>query len=166
MKKFLWVFLALITLMLTGCGGGKEVYSGEGYKFAYDPDKWELIYGFDDGSGAVFKSKDFGNAIFHVFHVVSEENVSLSERLESSKEIICGLNDHIWVSGEILDIDGREWYREEYQTQIGENKNKTVDFFTDNGTYAYSVGFSSDIDSFDKGIKDFEKIFDSFKFTE
>lgn len=166
MKKLLCVFLALFTLTLTGCDGGKEIYSGAGYKFSYPPDKWELIYGSDGGLVVFFKSKDFDHTIFHVFRDASVENVSLSERLESSKEIMCEMDSHTWDSGEILDIDGRQWSREEYQTNIDENKSKVVDFFTDNGKYTYAIGFSSDIDDFDKCIKEFEEVFDSFKITE
>lgn len=164
MKKLLCVFLALFTLVLTGCSGGKEVYSGEGFKFGYALDKWELNYVTDTGL-AIFKSKVSDKVIFSAYRYTLEENVSLSERLESSKEI-CEKNGYIWDSGEILDINGREWFREEYQAQIGESKLKYVYLFTDNGTYAYVISFASDIDSFDKCIKEFEEVFDSFKITE
>lgn len=162
MKKFLCVFLAMFTLVLTGCSGGKEVYSGEGFKFGYAPDKWELNYVTDTGL-AIFKSKVSDKVIFSAYRYTLEENVSLSERLESSKEI-CETNGYIW-DGEILDINGREWFREEYQAQIGESKLKYVNLFTDNGTYAYVISFASDIDSFEC-IKEFEEVFDSFKITE
>lgn len=164
MKKFLCVFLALFMLLLTGCSDGKEVYSGEGFKFGYAPDKWELNYVTDTGL-AIFKSKVSDKVIFSAYRYTLEENVSLSERLESSKEV-CEENGYIWDSGEILNIKGREWSREEYQAQIGDSKLKYVNLFADNGTYAYVISYASDIDSFDKCIKDFEEVFDSFRITE
>lgn len=163
MKKFLCVLLALFTLLLTGCGG-KEVYSGEGYEFSYDTAKWELNFVSDNGMAAFKRNNE--EVVFTVYRYSTEENVSLAERLESSKEIICEMNGYTWDSGEILDIDGMEWFIEEYQAQIGENKLMFINYFTANGTYAYTISFISDIDSFDKCIKDFEDIFDSFEITE
>ena len=162
MKKFLCVFLALFTLTLAGCGG-KEVYRGKGYEFSYNAKKWELDFEDEDGF-VIFNSKVSDKAIFSAYRYTLEENVSLSERLESSKEV-CEENGYIWDSGEILNIKGREWSREEYQAQIGESKLKYVNLFTDNGTYADVINFTSDIDSVEC-IKEFEEVFDSFKITE
>lgn len=164
MKKFLCVFLALFTLTLTGCGGGKEVYSGEGYELSYDPDKWVLSAEADDGLVA-FRHRGFHDVMFLVDRNVVEENVSPAEWLERDREI-CEKNGCIWGSGEILDIDGIEWCREEYQEQIFEVNYKRVDLFTDNGAYLYAIAFMSDIDSYDQCIKDFEEVFDSFEITE
>lgn len=165
MKKFLCIFFALLTLMLTGCGGvKKEVYSGEGYKFSYDPDKWYFTFKKSD-SMAYFVRKEFDDVGFSVYRYTPEENVSLNERLERSKEI-CKTNDYIWDSGEILSNGGREWGRVEYRMEIGGDMFKYVDFLTDGGTYAYAVSFTSDADSFDSCIKEFEEIFDSFVITE
>lgn len=163
MKKFLLVLIALFMLALTGCGG-KEVYSGEGYEFAYDPDKWELIAVSANGLTS-FKSKDYDGVRLDVQSYVPEEKISLTERLERSKEIGKAIGC-VHDSGEILDIDGREWCREEHHQGLGENTFKYVNFFTYNGQYAYVIGFNSDIDSFDKCMKEFEEVFDSFKFTE
>ena len=164
MKKFLCVFLALFALALTGCGGGKEVYSGEGYEFSYAPDKWEL--GFEDDDGMVsFKRKGFDEVSFGVYRYTPEENVSLNERLEHSKEI-CEANGYTWDSGEIIYIDGRECGKAEYQEEILGVVFKYVDFMYYDYPYAYAINFTSDIDSFDKCIKEFEEIFDSFKITE
>lgn len=160
MKKFLCVFLALITLMLTGCGSGKEVYSGEGYEFAYDSDKWELNFVSDDGM-ADFKRKDFDDVCFAVERYDFEEQISLEDRLKLSEES-CGVIGFIWDGGEILSIDGKEWCRAEYR----HGSHKFVTFSTYNGKYTYIIDFSSDDDNFDKCMKEFEKIFDSFKFTE
>lgn len=164
MKKLLCVFLALFTLALTGCGGRKEVYSGEGYEFAYDPDKWELTAVSANGFTS-FKSKDYDGVHLDVHSYVPEEEINLEERLErlkeSGKAIGC-----VHDSGEIFDIDGREWCREEHHQDLGENTYKYVNFLTYSGEYAYIIGFTSDIDSFDKCMKEFEEIFDSFKFTE
>lgn len=163
MKKFLCVLLALFTLSLTGCGG-KEVYSGEGYEFSYDPDKWELNFVSDDGMSD-FKRKDFYDVSFAVERYDFEEQISLEDRLKISEES-CGAIGFIWDGGEILSIDGREWCREEHHQDLGENTYKYVNFLTYRGEYAYIIGFTSDIDSFDKCMKEFEKIFDSFKITE
>lgn len=164
MKKLLCVFLALFTLMLTGCGGGKEVYSGEGYEFAYDPDKWELNFVSDDGM-ADFKRKDFDEVSFAVERYDFEEQVSLEDRLKISEES-CGVIGFIWDGGEILNIDGREWCRTEYRHEVREDVFKFVIFSTYNGKYTYIIDFTSDAANFDKCMKEFEEIFDSFKFTE
>lgn len=163
MKKILCVFVVLLTLSLTGCGG-KEVYSGEGYEFSYDPDKWELNFASDDGMSD-FKRKDFYDVSFAVERYDFEEQISLEDRLKISEES-CGVIGFIWDGGEILNIDGREWCREEHHQDLGENTYKYVNFLTYRGEYAYIIGFTSDIDSFDKCMKEFEKIFDSFKITE
>ena len=157
------MLLALFTLTLTGCIGGKEVYSGKGYEFSYNAQKWELDYE-DDGGFAIFKSNVSDKVVFIVYRYTLEENVSLAEQLESSKEI-CEKNGYVWDSGEILDIKGRKWSRAEYQAQIDESKLKYVNLFTDNGTYAYMISFTSDIDSVEC-IKEFEEVFDSFRITE
>lgn len=165
MKKFLCVFFALLTLALTGCGGvKKEIYSGEGYEFGYDPDKWEFIFKSDDGMVS-FARKGFDEVSFGVYRYTPDESVSLSERLERSEEL-CEINGFIWDGGEILSNGGREWGRAEYRMEVGGDMFKYVDLLTDNGTYAYAVSFSSDADSFDECIKDFEEIFDSFVITE
>ena len=164
MKKFLCVFLALFTLMLTGCGGVKEVYSGEGYELSYDSGKWNIAFEANDGT-VCFTRNNFDEVSFGVDRYVPEEKVSLAERLEALKEI-CEAYGYIWDSGEVLNIDGMEWYRAEYQQELGENKFKYVIISTDNDIYVYTVTFTSDIDSFGKCIKEFEEIFDSFKITE
>lgn len=163
MKKFLCVFFVLLTLSLTGCSG-KEVYRGEGYEFAYDPDKWELNFVSNDGM-ADFKRKDFDEVSFGIFRYVPEEKLSLAERLERSKESGKAIGC-VHDSGEILDIDGREWCREEHHQDLGENTYKYVNFVTYNGQYAYIIGFNSDIDSFEKCMKEFEEILGSLKITE
>lgn len=163
-KKFLCVFLALFTLTLTGCGGGKEVCGGEGYEFSYSPDKWETAFKASDGTVA-FKRKGFDEVSFGVYRYIPEENVSLNERLEHSKEI-CEANGYIWDGGEITDIDGRECARAEYHEEINGVMYKYVNFICYDYPYAYAIDFTSDIDSYDKCIKEFEEIFDSFKITE
>lgn len=163
MKKFLCVFLAMFTLTLSACGG-KAVYRGEGYSLSYDPDKWELSFEDDDGM-ASFNRKGFDNVSFGVYRYIPEEHISMNDRLENSEEI-CETLGTIWDGGEILDIDGREWGRGEWREEIHGDMFKYVNFLTDSGTYVYAVGLNSDADSFDKCIKDFEEVFDSFVITE
>ena len=174
MKKFLCVILALFTLMLTGCGGGKEVYSGEGYEFAYDPDKWELNFASGDDA-AFFSRKGFDEVSLimgryrYDIGTADKSNMDIKKYNEEQLKLIeenCAANGFIWDGGEVLNIDGREWYRAEYQQEIGGNNFKYVILFTDNDIYDYNITFTADIDSFDKCRKEFEEIFDSFKFTE
>lgn len=164
MKKILCVFLALLTATLTGCGGGKEVYSGEGYEFIYNAKKWELAFEDDDGMVS-FKRKGFDDVSFGVYRYIPEEHISMNERYENSEEI-CETLGYIWDGGEIFDIDGREWGRAEWRNEIHGDMFKCINFLTDSGTYVYTVDLFSDADSFDKCIKDFEEVFYSFKITE
>lgn len=162
MKKLLCVFLAMLMLTLTGCNG-KEVYRGEGYEFNYDRGKWELSW--EDDDEVSFKRKGFDNVSFGVYRYIPEEHISPNERLENSEKI-CEAFGQIWDGGEIFDIDGREWGRAEYREEIHGDMFKYVNFLTDSGTYVYAVGLSSDADSYDKCIKEFEEIFDSFEIIE
>lgn len=163
MKKFLWVIIALLTLTLTACSS-KEIYSGEGFEFDYDPNKWELNYTADDGL-ASFVRKGFDDVSFGVYRYTLEEKFSLAERLERSEEL-CEKTNYVWDGGEVFSSSGREWCRAEYHHEVRGDTFKFVIFLTDNGTYAYTMDLVSDIDSYDRCLKDFEEIFDSFKITE
>lgn len=168
MKKFLCVFLALIALMLTGCSGGKEVYSGDGWEISYDPNKWKITFEAKDGSVSFSHIKLDGTTFQAVGHyrynrgVVDESGISMNERLERSREI-CESNGRLW-SGDIIEIDGVEWGREEFQYE--DIMSAVYYHYDDHAPYAYSLSFVAEPDVYDKGLKDFEEIFDSFEFTE
>ena len=57
-----------------------------------------------------------------------------------------------------------KWVRTEYHDEISEYK--CVDFSYYNYPYVYALCFVSDTDSYDKCLKEFEEVFDSFVITE
>lgn len=167
MKKILWVLIALLTFSLTACSS-KEVYSGEGYEFGYDPNKWELVLETDDGMTS-FARKGFDEATFAVSYrrynigVVDESGISMNERLEAFKES-CDNNGQLWRGGEILEIDGREWGRSEFQDY--DMNFVAYECYDRASSYAYYLLFTADNGGYDKCLKDFEEVFDSFKITD
>ena len=169
MKKFLCVFLAMFTLTLTGCGGGKEVYSGDGWKISYDLNKWKVTFEAKDGTVSFghIKLDETSFAVTYCPYynrgVVDESGISMNERLEKSRES-CERNGWLW-SGEIIEIDSIEWGRVEFQY---EDLMSAVYFHYDDSApfYACNLSFVAEPDVYYKGLKDFEEIFDSFEFTE
>ncbi len=170
MKKFLCMFLAMVTTTLTGCGE-KEIYSGSGWKISYDPNVWKVNFeeSEDDSNTVSFCHTKLDEASFAVeyyyynFGVADESDITTQERLEMTRES-CESNGWEW-SGEIIEIDGVEWGREEFQY---EDIKSAVYFHYDNSSpwYACSLSFVAEPNVYDKGLKDFEEIFDSFEFTE
>lgn len=116
---------------------------------------------FEAGGTVSLGYEDSDEVSLGIYRYVPEENVTLAERLERSEEI-CGSNGFVWDGGEVLLIGGSEWCRAEYRDE----KFKYVNFLTEKGGYAYAVTFTSDIGSYDKCVKEFETVFDSFKITE
>lgn len=161
MKKFLCVFLALIALMLTGCSGGKEVYSGDGWEISYDPNKWEFCNTLDNGAAQFAHKKN--ESTYFVVEIIPitgydyASDIDINEELKIRKEIHedFGSTD---FEADIISRGGQDWIRIEDSdgfTQYSGNKGKN----------SYCITFMPYGDHAES-LKDFEEIFDSFEFTE
>ncbi|MBD5139941.1 MAG: hypothetical protein HDT25_00780 [Ruminococcus sp.] len=160
MKKLFFLSLAVM-LLLTGCGGGKEVYGGEGYEFSYSADKWEFYYKYD--SGAVqFAHKENESTYFFVEVIPitgydDASDIDINEELKIKKEIYEDLGSTDFKA-DIINRGGQDWIRLEDSsglTQYSGNKGKN----------SYCITFMP-YGNYDKSLKDFEEIFNSFEFTE
>lgn len=175
MKKKLCVFLSLLTLMLTGCGkadeaadtsGNTEVYSGDGYKLSYDPDKWEWSVETDyKGEEYVaFNRKDHDDVSFEIQRKFDNSGVTLNDFLEQSKKM--GELDGIdWSGGETLSINGWNWGRAELQQSYSNHNIYFVWLFTVKSSYSYRIDFSSESPSYYDCLPEFDEIIDTFEFT-
>jgi len=161
MKKFLWVFLALFTLTLTGCGEGKEVYRGEGYEFGYDTGKWEFYNEYDNGDiqfvHKKIESTYFTISVIPITGYNDSAGIDINEELEVKKEIHRDFSNNDFKA-EIIRCGGQDWIRLEESggfTQYSGNKGKN----------SYCITFIP-YGNYDKSSKDFEEVFDNFKITE
>lgn len=175
-KKILCVFLSLLTLMLTGCGGKAdgaedsaaktEVYNGDGFKLSYDPDKWEWsVETSSEGNEYVtFARKDHDDVDFNIERKFDNSGVTLNYFLEQCEKM--GELDGIdWSSGETLSINGWNWGRAELQQSYSNHKIYFVWLFTVKNSYSYRIDFTSESPSYYDCLPEFEEILESFELT-
>lgn len=159
MKKFLCVLITLFALVPTGCSGGKEVYSGDGYVFSYDPSKWELDFE-PDTYNSLLLSKEFQQSVTFVSVEIFDYGLeTCADGLKNTYDMM----GYVCTADEIKKINDMEWLFIDFEKDSSVRLHMRTAF--GNGRQ-YTVKCRAEKEQFEAGLSDFEEIFDSFEITE
>lgn len=173
-----------------GNAAAGDTYSGNGYTMTINSEKWmdgseylKLVsqYSEELDTGLNVSAEDIENLndgmFFHTELSGSNFNIVCNQIGDPGPDFDIGIFGDLmeeqytaagftYLGDEVFERSGKDWIKVEVEVEQQGMAMKMLQYATINGENQYVVTYTSDKDSYDKGLSDFEEVFDTFAFTE